>query len=72
MKTGQGGVPRCWGGVKVTGVKLNYKIGERRFGDIEKVFADPEKSRRLLNWETVRTVEEALLDAWNWEKNISA
>ncbi len=57
--------------MKVTGVKLNYKIGKRRVGDIEKVYADPEKSRKLLNWETVRTVEEALLDAWNWEKNIS-
>ncbi|MEJ0055067.1 MAG: UDP-glucose 4-epimerase GalE [Bacteroidota bacterium] len=54
--------------IEVTGIPLNYTIGSRRAGDIEKVYADPEKSQRLLNWKTKLSIESALKDAWNWEK----
>jgi UDP-glucose 4-epimerase len=56
---------------KVTGAPLNYSVGPRRSGDIEKVYADPSKSFRLLNWKTERTTEEALRDAWNWEQKLN-
>ena len=56
---------------KVTGIKVNYEIGPRRPGDIEKVFADPAKSRKLLNWNTKLSTEDALRDAWNWEQKIN-
>jgi UDP-glucose 4-epimerase len=56
---------------KVTGVKLNYTIGPRRAGDIEKVYADPTRSREQLDWKTSLTIEDALRDAWNWEKKIN-
>ena len=54
--------------IKTTRVTLNYTIGPRREGDIEKVYADPSKSFRLLNWETKLSLEDALRDAWNWEQ----
>lgn len=57
--------------IKVTGVSLNYSIGPRRAGDIEKVFADPAKSLRLLNWKTTLSTEDALRDAWNWEQKLN-
>lgn len=57
--------------MNVTGVNLDFKIGKRRIGDIEQVYADPDKSRRLLGWEANRTVEDALRDAWNWEKKLA-
>jgi UDP-glucose 4-epimerase len=56
---------------KVTGVPVSYTIGQRRPGDIEKVYADPSKSVRLLNWKTGLTMEDALRDAWNWEKKLA-
>lgn len=56
--------------IKVTGAPLNYSIGPRRPGDIEKVYADPAKSFRLLNWKTERSTEDALRDAWNWEQKL--
>jgi len=56
---------------KVTGVKLNYTIGPRRPGDVEKVYADPGKVNKLLNWKTKYTTSDALLHAWQWEKKIS-
>src|SRR5260370_19817719 len=37
---------------EVTGAKLNYEIGPRRPGDIEKVFANPAKAKKLLGWQT--------------------
>jgi UDP-glucose 4-epimerase len=52
---------------KVSGVKLNYKIGERRSGDIEKVYADVTKSSEGLGWKTEKTLDESLLDSWNWQ-----
>lgn len=55
---------------KVTGVKLNYTIGARRPGDVEKVYADPSKVNAALNWKTKYSSSEALLHAWEWEKVI--
>lgn len=55
---------------KTTGVKLNYKIGPRRPGDIEKVYADPKKVNNELGWNSTFSIEEALLHAWEWEKKI--
>jgi UDP-glucose 4-epimerase len=55
---------------QVTGVKLNYTIGARRPGDVEKVYADPAKVNRVLNWQTKYTPADALLHAWEWEKKI--
>lgn len=53
---------------KVTGEKLNYKITDRRLGDIEQVWADTSFANTELGWETKKTLEDALLSAWNWEK----
>lgn len=55
---------------KVTGVKLNYAIGARRPGDVEKVYADPSKVNRLLDWKSKYTMSDALLHAWEWEKKL--
>jgi UDP-glucose 4-epimerase len=55
---------------QATGVKLNYAFGDRRPGDVEKVYADPTKVNKQLGWKSKFSVEEALLHAWNWEKKI--
>lgn len=56
--------------IEVAGVPLNYSIGPRRAGDVEKVYADPRKSYQLLNWKTQLSTEDALRDAWKWEKQL--
>ena len=55
---------------KVTGVKLNYKIVERRPGDVEQVYADTSFANEELGWKAEKTLEETLESAWKWEKNI--
>ena len=52
---------------KVTGQTLPYKIGERRAGDVEQVFASVDKSKKILDWEAELNLEDALRDAWNWQ-----
>jgi len=53
---------------KVTGIKVNYVITERRPGDIEKIWADPAYANRELGWKAQSTLGEALLSAWKWEQ----
>ena len=52
---------------KVTGQKLNYQIVGRREGDIEKVWANPEKANKVLGWAAKETVEDTLMSAWRWQ-----
>ena len=55
---------------KVTGKKLNYKIVDRRDGDIEKIWADTTFANDELGWRAEKGLEETLLTSWNWEKNV--
>jgi len=54
---------------KVTGVKLNYKIVDRRPGDTEQVWADTNYANNELGWKAKSTLEETLKSAWDWEVN---
>jgi UDP-glucose 4-epimerase len=55
---------------KISGVKLKYSIVPRREGEIEKIYSDVTKSKTVLGWEAEHSLEEALIDAWNWEKKL--
>lgn len=53
-----------------TGQKLNYKVVDRRPGDVIAVYADTKKANKELGWKTERTMEEAIASAWAWEKKV--
>ena len=57
---------------KVSGMKLNYRIMERRPGDIMKVWADTELANRELGWKAEKGLDDMTLSAWNWEKALAA
>jgi UDP-glucose 4-epimerase len=57
---------------KVTGVKVPFVIGKRRAGDVEKVYADAFRLNKAFNWKTKYSVRDALLHAWQWEKQLTA
>ena len=57
---------------KATGEKVPYKVGPRRDGDIVAIWADPTRAQQDLNWSSKRTVEEALCDAWRWQKELGS
>lgn len=53
---------------KVSGKKLNYKIGPRREGDVIAIYANYKKARKQLKWKPKRNIEDIMLSAWEWEK----
>ena len=53
-----------------TGVKLNYKIGDRRAGDVVAIFANNDKAKNKLNWDAKYTLPEIMRSAWAWEKSL--
>jgi UDP-glucose 4-epimerase len=55
---------------QVTGMALNYRIVDRRPGDVTAVYADTRKANEVLGWKTVHSLEEALDSAWRWEQRI--
>ena len=55
---------------QVTGIKLPYKIAGRRAGDIEQVWANPEKAHAVLGWCAQETIEDTLRSAWEWQKQL--
>lgn len=55
---------------KISGQPLNWKFGEKRPGDVAEIYANPAKSKSLLNWSAKYTTEDAVADAWKWELNI--
>ena len=56
---------------KVSGLKLNYQLSERRPGDVEAVFADVSLSSNELGWKAERDLEDMIATAWKWEKNLA-
>ena len=52
---------------ETTGVKVPHKIVGRREGDIEKVWADPERANKVLGWTAKETLADTLASAWKWQ-----
>ncbi len=52
---------------KVSDIKLNYKIGPRRPGDIIAIYANNEFARKVLDWNPGYTLDEMMATAWKWE-----
>lgn len=57
--------------IRKTGAKLPFRIGPRRPGDVEKVYANPEKIIRMMNWKPRYAPEDALVHAWAWQQKLS-
>lgn len=55
---------------RVSGTKLDYKIVERRPGDVIAAYADTSKVNKILGWKSELTLDDAIRDAWNWEQKI--
>ncbi len=53
-----------------TGVKLKWTFAPRRAGDIEKVWANPEKANNVLGWKAETSLEDTLKSAWKWQEKL--
>ena len=52
---------------KACGHAINYKIVDRRPGDIDCCYADPAKAKAELGWEAQYGIDEMCRDSWNWQ-----
>ena len=53
---------------RASGLKINYKLVERRPGDVAECWADPAKAQRELGWKATRTLDDMTRDSWRWQK----
>ena len=53
---------------KATGLKVNYKVVERRPGDIATCYADPQKAYEILGWKAENDIDDMCRDLANWMK----
>jgi UDP-glucose 4-epimerase len=51
---------------KTNNIDVQFKIANRRPGDIECVYSDPSKAKEHLKWETTRTIEDICKDGYNF------
>lgn len=55
---------------RVSGAPLNYKIVDRRPGDIISAYADTEKANKILGWRAESSLDDAMRSAWAWEQKV--
>lgn len=55
---------------RVNSIQLNYSIGERRAGDVEKVWADNKKAETVLGWKAQLDLDEMVRSAWAWQQQL--
>lgn len=56
---------------KVSGKKLNYKIGPRRPGDVVAVYSDNSYAINELGWQPAYSLEDMMDTAWKWELKLA-
>ena len=54
--------------IKVHGASLEYNIGPRREGDVEKTYADISRAEQLLGWTPQYSFEQIIEHAYAWEE----
>ena len=52
----------------VWGAPVNYRIVDRRPGDIAECYADPSKATKVLGWKAERNLEKMCEDSARWQK----
>lgn len=51
---------------KVNNLKINYRITNRRSGDIAIYYTNPNKAFKELNWKAKKGIEDMCKDSWNY------
>jgi UDP-glucose 4-epimerase len=55
---------------KVSGKKLNYKMGPRRPGDVVEIYSNCEKAQKDFGWTPKYNIDDMMLSAWKWEQEL--
>jgi len=55
---------------KIANKPLNYKIVDKREGDVTAAYADTRKANEDLGWKAISSLDEAVASAWTWEQKV--
>jgi UDP-glucose 4-epimerase len=55
----------------VNDLKLNYKIVDRRAGDVEQTYADTTLANEELGWKAELGLDEMMKSAWAWQQKLN-
>lgn len=55
---------------KVSGVNLNYEMGDRRDGDVEAIYANNQKAKDILQWQAKFNIDDMMKTAWAWQMKL--
>jgi UDP-glucose 4-epimerase len=55
---------------KVSGIKPNYQLANRRGGDIAAIYSDTTKSEQVLGWKPKFNIEDMMESAWKWQQSL--
>lgn len=53
---------------KVNGISILTEFADRRVGDLAGFYADVSRAEQELGWKSHYTLEDMLIDSWNWQK----
>jgi len=54
----------------ISKIKLNYRVVNRRSGDVPKLYTDTSFAKEKLNWVAKKDLTEMIKSSWNWAQNI--
>lgn len=52
---------------RACGRDVPYEIVDRRAGDLPEFYANTDKAKRLLGWQTQKTIDDMCADTWRWQ-----
>jgi UDP-glucose 4-epimerase len=55
---------------QVTQMKLNYRIGPPRAGDVVAVYSDTRKTASVLGWQPRFGIDDMMASAWKWQQEL--
>ncbi|WP_417235920.1 UDP-glucose 4-epimerase GalE [Bizionia paragorgiae] len=55
---------------RVSNQPLNYKVVDKREGDVVAAYADTTKAKEVLKWTAKSTLDDAMLSAWKWQQRL--
>lgn len=55
---------------QVNKLKVNYKMADRRPGDVPQIYADTRQANQELGWKAERGIEEMVGSVWQWQMQL--
>lgn len=56
---------------EATDVQSPHRLADRRAGDVESIYTDPQKAADVLNWKPQFSLRDMMASAWAWQQKLA-